>query len=104
MSSIPCHGTPSWMGISDGRSPLRSNLCSAPVRRSTALGRDARLYSTRAASEGVDPERDRVGPTVHTLRVSLRDVEPTVWRRIVVPSEIKVPKLGRWLEAAMGWE
>ncbi len=44
------------------------------------------------------------GPGVHTLRVSLRDVEPTVWRRIVVPSETKLPKLARWLEAAMGWE
>jgi hypothetical protein len=44
------------------------------------------------------------GPSVHTLRVSLRDVEPTVWRRIVVPSETKLPKVARWLEAAMGWE
>ena len=44
------------------------------------------------------------GPSVYTLRVSLRDVEPTVWRRIVVPSETKLPKLARWLEAVMGWE
>jgi hypothetical protein len=41
---------------------------------------------------------------VDTLRVSLRDVEPTVWRRIVVPSETKLPRFARWLEAAMGWE
>ena len=44
------------------------------------------------------------GPSVHTLRVSLRDVEPTGWRRGVVPSETKLPRLARWLEAAMGWE
>jgi hypothetical protein len=44
------------------------------------------------------------GPSVYTLKVSLREVEPSVWRRIVVPSETKLPKFARWLEAAMGWE
>jgi hypothetical protein len=44
------------------------------------------------------------GPSVHTLRVSLRDVDPTVWRRVVVPSETKLPRLARWLEAVLGWE
>lgn len=44
------------------------------------------------------------GPSVHTLQVSLREVEPIVWRRIAVPSETKLPRFARWLEAAMGWE
>jgi hypothetical protein len=44
------------------------------------------------------------GPTVHVLRVSLREVEPEVWRRIVVPSETPLPKLARILEQVMGWE
>jgi len=44
------------------------------------------------------------GPSVHTLRIELQYVEPTVWRRFVVPSETKLPKFNRTLEAAMGWE
>jgi len=44
------------------------------------------------------------GPSVHTLRIELLYVEPTVWRRFVVPSETKLPKFNRMLEAVMGWE
>ena len=44
------------------------------------------------------------GPTAHVLRLSLRDVEPEVWRRIVVASDMPLPKLAMALEHAMGWE
>ena len=44
------------------------------------------------------------GPSVHTLRIELLHVEPTVWRRFIVPSETKLPKFNRMLQAAMGWE
>jgi Plasmid pRiA4b ORF-3-like protein len=43
------------------------------------------------------------GPTVHVLRVSLRDVEPEVWRRVVVASEMPSPNFATALELAMGW-
>jgi Plasmid pRiA4b ORF-3-like protein len=39
------------------------------------------------------------GPSVYTLKVSLLAVEPTVWRRIVVPSETKLSKFARWFGA-----
>lgn len=41
---------------------------------------------------------------MHTLRIELVGVEPLVWRRLVVPSETKLPRLNRLLEAVMGWE
>jgi hypothetical protein len=44
------------------------------------------------------------GPAVHVLRVSLRDVEPEVWRRVAVRSDTSLPKLARTLERLMGWE
>ena len=43
------------------------------------------------------------GPTAHVLRVSLRYVEPEVWRRVVVKSDMPVPKFAKMLEQAMGW-
>ncbi len=44
------------------------------------------------------------GPSVHLLRIELLYVEPMVWRRFLVPSETKLPKFSRMLEAAMGWD
>ena len=44
------------------------------------------------------------GPGVHTLRIELLDVSPMVWRRFLVPSDTKLPKFNRMLEAVMGWE
>ena len=41
--------------------------------------------------------------TAHTLRVTLRGIEPEVWRRIVVHSEWKLDKVNFVLESAMGW-
>jgi Plasmid pRiA4b ORF-3-like protein len=43
------------------------------------------------------------GPTVHTLRVSMRDITPEVWRRLRIRSDMPLPKLARVLEQAMGW-
>jgi hypothetical protein len=37
------------------------------------------------------------------LRIELLDVEPTVWRRILVPEDITMADLAEILLAAMGW-
>ncbi len=43
------------------------------------------------------------GQSVFRLRIQLRDVNPVVWRRILVPGSIRMAKLSRILLAAMGW-
>lgn len=40
---------------------------------------------------------------IHRLRVSLREVTPSVWRTIEVPSTIELSLLAKVLEEAMGW-
>jgi hypothetical protein len=37
------------------------------------------------------------------LRIELLEVAPTVWRRIIVPETITLPRLHRVLQACMGW-
>ena len=38
------------------------------------------------------------------LCIFLRDRKPTPWRRIVVPGDIRLDRLHRVIQAAMGWE
>jgi hypothetical protein len=44
------------------------------------------------------------GQPVLALRVTLEDVRPRVWRRLLVPGGVRLDKLHRMLQAAMGWE
>lgn len=37
------------------------------------------------------------------LRIELLDVEPRVWRRVVVPVSITLPKLHGVIQASLGW-
>jgi hypothetical protein len=37
------------------------------------------------------------------LKIELLDVTPTVWRRLIVPETIKLPKLHRVFQTALGW-
>ena len=40
---------------------------------------------------------------VYQLRVELQHIAPPVWRRILVPDSVKLTKLDRIVQAAMGW-
>jgi hypothetical protein len=42
--------------------------------------------------------------TIHQLRVTLRDVSPLVWRRLLVRSDTTIAQLHAVLQIAMGWE
>jgi hypothetical protein len=37
--------------------------------------------------------RKRAAPKLYELHVELEDIEPLIWRRILVPGSIKLPKL-----------
>jgi len=37
------------------------------------------------------------------LKISLLDIRPAIWRRLLVPSAIKLPKLHAVLQLAFGW-
>jgi hypothetical protein len=41
--------------------------------------------------------------TVLQLRIDLEEVEPAVWRRLMVPGDASLATLHRMLQAAMGW-
>lgn len=43
------------------------------------------------------------GQGVFQLHITLDDVEPTVWRRLLVPASVRVVKLHDIFQVAMGW-
>ena len=43
------------------------------------------------------------GQSVFQLRVTLDEVVPTVWRRLLVPGGVRLGRLHGMLQAAMGW-
>ena len=43
------------------------------------------------------------GQGVFQLRITLVDVEPAVWRRLLVPAAVRLAKLHEMFQAAMGW-
>jgi hypothetical protein len=49
------------------------------------------------------PSSASPGTTAVTLRISLIEHVPTIWRRLLVPGEIKLSKLHLIFQAAMGW-
>ncbi|MET4049452.1 hypothetical protein ABIB34_002551 [Rhodococcus sp. UYP5] len=47
-------------------------------------------------------ETDR--PVLLTIKVTLDEVEPPVWRRLALPSNLLLPELHNVIQDAMGWE
>jgi hypothetical protein len=43
------------------------------------------------------------GQGVFQLRIALVEVEPTVWRRLLVPAGVRMAKLHDMFQAVMGW-
>jgi hypothetical protein len=40
----------------------------------------------------------------YTLHINLLEIEPAIWRRLVVPGSMTLAKLHRAIQVAMGWE
>lgn len=64
------------------------------------------LAQVRSAGHPGDAGRDRSTPpaTAYQLKISLRDVRPPVWRRVVVPGSLTLADLHRVIQVAMGWD
>lgn len=56
-------------------------------------GRDSKMPKATATA----------APTLYRLKVTLTEIEPPIWRRLVVPGGFSLFKLHEILQVAMGW-
>jgi hypothetical protein len=49
------------------------------------------------------PRGKRAAPKLYELHIELDGIAPPVWRRMLVPATIKLPKLHDLLQLVMGW-
>jgi hypothetical protein len=42
-------------------------------------------------------------PSIYTLKITLLDIKPSIWRRFQVPSSIRLSCLHSAIQVAMGW-
>ncbi len=43
-------------------------------------------------------------PLVYVLHIALEDIEPPIWRRLLVPADITLKRLHTVIQRAMGWQ
>ena len=43
-------------------------------------------------------------PDIYQIKIDLRDINPSVWRRLLVPDDLFLHDLHKVIQTAMGWE
>ena len=49
-------------------------------------------------------DKNQAPATVYQLKVSLRDISPMIWRRLLVTNFTTIAQLHHILQTAMGWQ
>lgn len=51
----------------------------------------------------IDTSGGGSGTPLYQLKITLRDCKPPIWRRVVVRTDMKLDRLHRVIQIAMGW-
>jgi len=88
-------------GPENRKQPGLGGPCTGPTGSRTCCP----IAGTAALRYLVDGSKHQppLAKRVYQLRVELQHIAPPVWRRILVPGSIKLAKLNRIVQAAMGW-
>ncbi len=62
-----------------------------------------RRRGTSSPASAVTAPGRSAGKTVVVLKVTLRDIKPPIWRRLIVPATMTLVDLHEAIQAAMGW-
>ena len=80
----------------------------ALTERSEYVARSRTIQSKRVCIGGLTPDASRPKqvrkPASAELRIELRDIEPLIWRRIIVPTSWPMSTLHHYVQSVMGWQ
>jgi hypothetical protein len=91
--------------------PLRAST-EPPIARGKHLdglvGREKKLWSEieTLVSSKLPPGAPRLladGPAIFQVRIALLDIEPAIWRRVLVPADTTLDQLHEVIQAVFGW-
>ncbi len=67
-------------------------------------GRDAEQSPRKAISLPTGrPQPMADGPAIFQVKITLLDIEPAIWRRVLVPADTALDQLHEVIQAAFGW-
>jgi hypothetical protein len=88
-----------------GQSDRRFGAASPPGERARTLARAALLGPAGSAATSAEPKpARRTSEHAVQLLVTLREVDPPIWRRLVVPASMTLRELHAVIQTAMGWQ
>ena len=97
-------------GASDrAREPARQGLCAERGRSQPLASVEPARRVTGHPGQTSRPLRSSLvpkppGQPVFQLRITLQNIHPPIWRRLLVPGSVRLDRLHRMIQAAFGWE
>ncbi len=86
--------------------PLFEQFITFNVGSSKSAGKVIPISKQRATAHNKDKRKagkTDENKTIYQLKVTLNDVEPKIWRRILVPSDTSLPDVHKIIQSTMGW-
>ncbi len=68
-----------------------------------ALDESAARQNASPAGKGKRSRKKPAGPPIYQIKVSLDEIRPPIWRRLLVPGDLSFAALHEVVQTAMGW-
>src|SRR4029079_10651945 len=97
-------GKPAGAVAWTGRIPLPAKLSKISMFTRCCATRGSGYAGVKIRGSPMPAKKSALPPEVFQLKVTLLGTMPPIWRRLLVPADLKLAQLHDVLQAAMGWQ